>query len=80
MRDRGLVRGLLGVGGWGRGRGLGRGGGLGEGVWGGGGGKGHFIHLAMYCTTTWCFALKGLRTIIVGISHKFVAVSLLRLC
>ncbi len=24
----------------------------------------HFIHLAMYCTTTWCFALKGLRTII----------------
>ncbi len=29
----------------------------------GGGGRGHFIHLAMYCTTTWCFALKGLRTI-----------------
>ncbi len=42
---------------WGQG-GLGRG----EGVKGGGG-KGHFIHLASYCTTTWCFALKGLRTI-----------------
>ncbi len=28
----------------------------------GGGGREHFIHLAMYCTTTWCFALKGLRT------------------
>ncbi len=27
------------------------------------GGRGHFIHLAMYCTTTWYFALKGLRTI-----------------
>ena len=27
------------------------------------GGRGHFIHLAPpYCTTTWCFALKGLRT------------------
>ncbi len=26
------------------------------------GGRGHFIHLAMYCTTTWCFTLKGLRT------------------
>ncbi len=32
--------------------------GVGEGVGGlGGGGRGHFIHLAMYCTTTWCFAL-----------------------
>ena len=30
---------------------------------GGVGGRGHFIHLAIYCTTTWCFALKGLRTI-----------------
>ncbi len=32
--------------------------------WGveGGGGRGYFIHLAIYCTTTWCFALKGLRT------------------
>ncbi len=64
----------FGGGGWGRGRGLG---GLeeGEGVWGGGGGLGegegvgggegarrHFIHLALYCTTTWCFAPKGLRT------------------
>ncbi len=42
-------------------------GGMGQGGWGrggdqGGGGRGHFIHLAMYCTTTWCFALKGLRT------------------
>ncbi len=27
----------------------------------GGGGRGHFIHPAMYCTSTWCFALKGLR-------------------
>ena len=35
----------------------------GEGVGGGGGGRGHFIHLAIHCTTTWCFALKGLRTI-----------------
>ncbi len=26
------------------------------------GGRGHFIHPAIYCTTTWCFALKGLRT------------------
>ncbi len=29
----------------------------------GGGGRGHFIHLAIHCTTTWRFALKGLRTI-----------------
>ncbi len=36
----------------------------GEGVQGGGGGgRGYFIHLAMYCTAIWCFALKGLRTI-----------------
>ncbi len=42
----------------------------GRGVWqgevglvgGGGGGRGHFIHLAIYCTATWFFALKGLRT------------------
>ncbi len=27
-----------------------------------GGGRGHFIPPATYCTTTWCFALKGLRT------------------
>ncbi len=27
------------------------------------GGRGHFIQLAIYCTTTWCFAPKGLRTI-----------------
>ncbi len=46
-----------------------RGGGGQEGGWGRGmgvegeGGRGHFIYLAMYCTTTWCFALKGLRTI-----------------
>ncbi len=25
-------------------------------------GRGHFIHLAIYCTATWCFVLKGLRT------------------
>ena len=40
-------------------RGYGAGGG-GGGL--GGGGRGHFIHLAIYCTTTWCFALKGLHT------------------
>ncbi len=37
-----------------------------QGVWVGGGlgggGRGHFIHIAIHCTTTWCFALKGLRT------------------
>ena len=27
------------------------------------GGRGHFGPAAIYCTTTWCFALKGLRTI-----------------
>ncbi len=47
---------------WGRGFG-GRGVGEGEGGAQGGGGRGHFIHLAIYCTTTWCIALKGLRTI-----------------
>ncbi len=40
---------------------VGEGFGGGEGVKGGGG-RGCFIHLAIYCTTTWCFALKGLRT------------------
>ncbi len=35
--------------------GEGRGGGWGE-------GRGHFIHLAIHCTPTWSFALKGLRT------------------
>ncbi len=39
-------------------RGSSRGGGIG----GRGRDRGHFIHLAIYCTTTWCFALKGLRT------------------
>ncbi len=42
------------------------GGSAGGGVWPGGsmgGGRGHFGPAAMYCTTTWCFALKGLRTI-----------------
>ncbi len=29
---------------------------------GGGGGREYFIHLAIHCTTTWCFVLKGLRT------------------
>ncbi len=28
-----------------------------------GGGRGHFGLVAIYCITTWCFALKGLRTI-----------------
>ncbi len=37
------------------------------GVWPGGGsgqggGRGHFGPAAIYCITTWCFALKGLRT------------------
>ncbi len=40
------------------------GGGLGEGRGLGGGDRGHFHPPAMYCTTTWCFALKRLRTII----------------
>ncbi len=34
----------------------------GMGVWQGGGGSGYFSPAAIYCTTTWCFALKGLRT------------------
>ena len=34
---------------------------MGDGVKGEGG-RGHFIHLAIHCTATWCFALKGLRT------------------
>ncbi len=38
----------------------------GEGVGGGEGGRGHFHPAAIYCTVTWCFALKGLRTIILG--------------
>ncbi len=57
-------RGVQGQGVWGQG-GLGRGRGVG-GSRGGlrvEGGRGHFIHLAIYCTTTWCFAPKGLRTI-----------------
>ncbi len=39
-------------------------GGLVRGSWGlvGGGGRGHFSPAAIYCITTWCFALKGLRT------------------
>ncbi len=36
----------------------------------GGGGRGHFIHLAIYCTTTWGFALKGLRTSQCGQWHS----------
>ena len=43
------------------GRGSGGGRGLGEGE-GGLGARGHFHPPAIYCTTTWCFALKGLRT------------------
>ncbi len=46
----------MGGGGSGRGRG---------GLAGGrGGGRGHFSPADIYCTTTWCFALKGLRTMI----------------
>ncbi len=45
----------------GRGGQVGRG--LGRGLGGGGGGRGNFIHPAIYCTTTWCFGLKGLRTV-----------------
>ncbi len=41
---------------------MGEGGPAGGGGWGRGRGWEHFIHLAIYCTTTWCFALKGLRT------------------
>ena len=37
-------------------------GGLGKGKGFGGRGRGHFHPPAIYCTTTWCFALKGLRT------------------
>ncbi len=49
--------GLAGGGGRGSGRGEGkRGSGRGRGGWG------HFSPAAIYCTTTWCFALKGLRT------------------
>ncbi len=52
-------------------------GGLGAGGWGGGGGsggegRGHFIHLAIHCTTTWCFAPKGLRTINTPVVRSFV--------
>ncbi len=50
---------MWGEGVW-QGEGIEGGEGVGEGV--GGGGRGHFIHLAIYCTATWCFALKGLRT------------------
>ncbi len=53
----------LGAGGSGRGRGSSGGRGRGGGWRRGEEGRGHFIHLAIYCTTTWCFALKGLRTI-----------------
>ncbi len=45
------------------GRGSSGGKGLEERVGGRVGGRGHFIHPAIHCTTTWCFALKGLRTI-----------------
>ncbi len=46
-----------GVGGSGA-RGVWRQGGWGGGGGQGGGGRGHFIYLAIYCTTTWCFALR----------------------
>ncbi len=48
---------------WGKGSGSGKGSSRGRGLGGGRGGMGHFIHLAIYCTTIWCFTLKGLRTI-----------------
>ncbi len=41
----------------------GGGSGWGRGVWQGEGGQGTFQSSCHYCTTTWCFALKGLRTI-----------------
>ncbi len=51
--------------------GSGTGGGLGDGgLEGGAGGRGHFIHPAIYCTATWCFALKGLRTMIEEITKR----------
>ncbi len=63
------------MGGGGSSRGIGSGGGGGSGGEGGlvgeggpvggggwGRGRGHFIHLAIGCTITLCFALKGLRT------------------
>ncbi len=59
-------QGVQGQGGPGGGRGVG-GGGWGRGFRGRG--RGHFIHLAIYCTTTWCFALKGLRTMIAEASR-----------
>ncbi len=45
------------------GGGLGEGEGVGGGGWGRGGGQGTFHPPCHYCTITWCFALKGLRTI-----------------
>ncbi len=65
LSSRGGVQGQGGLGGGlGRGGGWGGGEGFGEGEGDlGGGGRGHCIHLAIYCTATWCFALKGLRTI-----------------
>ncbi len=53
----GSGRGGLAAGGSGHRGGLGAGGGSGA-----GGGRGHFGPAAIYCITTWCFALKGLRT------------------
>ncbi len=50
--------GLVCVRGSGRRRGSSGGGGSGRGE----GGRGHSSLAAIYCTTTWCFALKGLRT------------------
>ncbi len=55
--------------GGGSGRGRGRGGG------GRGGGRGHFIHPAIYGTTTWCFAPMGLRTIRKRVAANDPAVS-----
>ena len=40
----------------------------------GGGGRGHFIQPATYCTTTWCFALKGLCTMIVSLDSPDMSI------
>ncbi len=49
---------------WPRGIWIGGSGWVGGSGWGGVwlGGRGHFSPAAIYCITTWCFALKGLRT------------------
>ncbi len=58
-------RGVQGWGVWARGEGLGRGRGV-----EGGGGRGHFVHLAIYCITTWCFVLRDFEQLIFLIHHS----------